>query len=60
MIFARKEGPECGKMETEICQEPGFAYFLHWENGIWVTGTGNHKSKIVNGKHVYTLHSICS
>ena len=39
-------GPWRGKMGTGIC------LFLHWENGILVTGTGNHKHKSGNGKHV--------
>ena len=48
------EGPEGVKWEL------GFALFLHWESGILVTGTGNHKNKIGNGKNVYTLHSMRS
>ena len=38
----------------------GICLFLHWENEIWVTGTGNHKHKTGNGNHVYTLHITCS
>ena len=30
----------------------GICLFLHWENGISVIGTGNHKHKTRNGKHV--------
>ena len=30
----------------------GVCLFLHWENEIWVTGTGNHERKLGNGKHV--------
>ena len=34
------------KMETGIC------VYFHWENGIWVTGTGNHKLKGGNGTEI--------
>ena len=31
----------------------GICLFLHWENGIWVTGNGNHKRKTRNGKQYF-------
>ena len=40
-------GPWRGKMGTGIC------LCLHWENGTWVTGNGNHKRKTRNGKQYF-------
>lgn len=32
-----------GQKLKESKWELGFVYFFHRENGIWITGTGNHK-----------------
>jgi hypothetical protein len=36
-------------MRTGIC------LFLDWENGIWVTGSGNERHKNGNGKKTNTI-----
>ena len=41
------EGPEGVKWELE------FTYYLDWENGIWVTGTGNIDTELGMRKPVY-------